>query len=92
MASNYLNISATTQIKVGAGKLKGIMCSTAASTPTIAVYDSATAATGAVTIIAEFVPSAHTMYALTGDDGGIWFSKGLYVVIGGTVGVTFIYE
>jgi hypothetical protein len=32
------------------------------------------------------------MYPLTGDDGGIWFSKGLYVVVGGTVGVTFIYE
>ena len=92
MASNYLNISATTQIKVGAGKLKGIMCSTAASTPTIAVYDSATAGTNAVTMIAEFVPGAHTMYPLTGDDGGIGFGKGLYVVIGGTVGVTFFYE
>lgn len=90
MASNYLNISATTQIKVGAGKLKGIMCSTASATPTIAVYDSATAGTGAVTIVAEFVPGAHTMYPLSSD--GIWFSKGLYAVIGGTVGVTFIYE
>ncbi|CAB4166283.1 hypothetical protein UFOVP839_26 [uncultured Caudovirales phage] len=88
----YLNLSATTQIKVGGGKLKGIMCSTAASSPTIAVYDSATAGTNAITMIAEFVPGAHTMYALTGDDSGIWFSKGLYVVIGGTVGVTFFYE
>jgi hypothetical protein len=90
--ANFLNISATTQIKIGAGKLKGIMCSTASATPTIAVYDSATALNTDPKILAVFVPGSHTMYPLSGDDGGVFFSRGLYVVIGGTVGVTFIFE
>jgi hypothetical protein len=32
------------------------------------------------------------MYPLMSTDGGIFFSNGLYVAIGGTVAATFIYE
>ena len=89
--SNYLNISATTNLKTSAGKLKGIFVSAASATPTITIYDSA-AATTTKTIISVFAPAAATMYPLMPSEGGIFFSSGLYVVISGTVAATFIYE
>jgi hypothetical protein len=45
MALYFNNNNADAQIKVGAGKLKGIFVSTAAGSPTLAVYDSAIAST-----------------------------------------------
>lgn len=89
--SNYLNISATTNLKTSAGKLKGIFVSAASATPTITIYDSATTTT-TKTIISVFTPTAATMYPLMSTDGGIFFSNGLYVAISGTVAATFIYE
>ena len=89
--SNYLNISATANLKTSAGKLKGIFVSAASATPTITIYDSP-AATTTKTIISVFTPTAATMYPLLATDGGIFFSSGLYVVISGTVAATFIYE
>jgi hypothetical protein len=90
----YFHINnADVQIKVGAGKLKGIFVSAASGTPTLAIYDTATANTSDPTIIATFTPSSNNMYLLSGDDGGIYFSKGLYVDKGGTtVNCTVFYE
>lgn len=90
--AQFKQLSATTQVKVGAGKIKGIFVSAASATPTIAVYDSAASSTSDPKLIDTFTPAAATMYPLSGDDGGVWFNKGMYVVIGGTVSATIIYE
>lgn len=83
MAALYSQISATAQVKVGAGKLKSIFVSSGTS-PTIAVYDSATASTSDPIMVAQFTGATPGTYNLTGDEGGVYFSKGLYVVLGGT--------
>jgi ABC-type nitrate/sulfonate/bicarbonate transport system substrate-binding protein len=87
--ANYTNITATANIKPMAGKLKGIFVSSASSTPTITVYDSAAATTTNV-ILGTFTPAAATSYVLPLD--GAYAKNGLYVVIGGTVTATVIYE
>lgn len=87
--ANYTNITATANIKPMAGKLKGIFVSSASSTPTITVYDSAAATTTKV-ILGTFTPAAATSYILPLD--GAYAKDGLYVVIGGTVTATVIYE
>lgn len=91
MAANYAQISATTQVKTSAGKLKGIFVSAASGTPTITVYDEIQGGTTRK-IIDTFTPVAATMYPVSGDEGGILFSHGLNVAIGGTVSTTIIYE
>ena len=88
--ANYTQLSATANIKPSQGKLKGIVVSSASSNPTIAVYDSYAAST-AKTIIKVFTPTAATNFNFSGSDG-IFFSSGLYVVIGGTVEMTIIYD
>jgi hypothetical protein len=92
--AQYFHINnADAQIKVGAGKLKGIFVSTASGTPTLAVYDTATSSTSDPTIIATFTPASNSMYLLSGDDGGIYFNNGLYFDKGGTtVNCTVFYE
>ena len=90
MSANYKSIAATTQIKVGFGVLKGIFVGAASSTPLITVYDSGTASTGDPTILGVFVPAAAGNYLFT--EKGISASKGIYVVISGTVVATIIYE
>jgi hypothetical protein len=87
--ANYTNITATANIKPMAGKLKGIFVSSASSTPTITVYDSAAATTTNV-ILGTFTPAAATSYLLPLD--GAYAKNGIYVVIGGTVTATVIYE
>lgn len=90
MSATYSNISATAQVKVGAGKLKSIfVCS--GTNPTIAVYDSATASTSDPKILAQFTGAVPSSLPLTGDDGGVTFSKGLYVVLGGTNPVVSVF-
>lgn len=92
MAALYSQLSATAQVKVGAGKLKSIFVSSGTS-PTVTVYDSATASTSDPVIIAQFTAAAPGLYTLTGDEGGVTFSKGLYVVLGGTSpNVSIFYE
>ena len=90
MSANYKNTNATVQVKVGLTVLKGIFVSAASSTPLITVYDSGTANTGDPTILGVFAPAAASDYHFTAS--GITASKGLYVVISGTVVATFIYE
>jgi hypothetical protein len=72
-----------------AGKLKGIFVSSASSTPTIAVYDSAAATTTNI-VLNTFTPVGATSYMLPLD--GAYAKNGLYVVIGGTVAATVIWE
>ena len=87
--ANYTYISASANIKPAAGKLKCIFVSSASGTPTITVYDSA-ATTTTRTIIGTFTPTAATSYLLPLD--GAYAKDGIYVVIGGTVTATVIYE
>ena len=87
--ANYTYISASANIKPAAGKLKGIFVSGASGTPTITVYDSA-AATTTNTILGVFTPAAATSYILPLD--GAYARYGIYVVIGGTVTATIIWE
>lgn len=87
--ANFTYISATKQVKVGAGKLKGIFVSAASGTPTITVYDEPAGGT-TNTLLGVFTPVAATFYPLGVD--GAFFNKGLNVVISGTVTATVIYE
>ena len=87
--SNYTAITATAQIKVGAGKLNGIFVSSASSSPTITVYDSSTASNSDPVVLATFIPTANTSHNFF---QGLYLNKGIYVVIGGTVSATISYE
>lgn len=86
----YKQISASANIKPMAGKLKGIFVSAASGTPTITVYDSAATSTSDPKILDTFTPAAATSYVLPLD--GAFAKNGLYVVIGGTVSATIIFE
>jgi hypothetical protein len=86
--SNVSYIEATTLVKQGPGKLKGIFVSTASSTPTITVYDTQTNGTSA-TILGVFTPVSATNYNFF---DGLNVANGLYVVISGTVKATVYYE
>ena len=83
MAATFVSLTATAQVKVGLGKLKGIFVSSGTSV-TVAVYDSATASTSNPVILNTFTAATPGNYTFTGDDGGVGFSNGLYVVLGGT--------
>jgi hypothetical protein len=87
--ANYTYITASKQIKVGAGKLRGIFVSSASSTPTITIYDVQTGT--ATTMIGAFTPAGATFYPFGSFDGA-YFNQGLNVVISGTVAATVIYE
>lgn len=89
MSSTYKQISATTQVKAAAGKLKGLFISAASSTPTITIYDSATFSTSDPKIIDTFTPVAGTNHNFY---DGIYAKNGLYVVVGGTVSATIAFE
>lgn len=86
--SNYAQISATKLIKNSQGKIKGIMVSAAADTPTITVYDQETAGT-TIKVIDTFTPAAATNYNFF---DGINCTNGIYVVISGTVKCTVYFE
>ena len=87
--ANYTYITASKQIKVGAGKLRGIFVSSASSTPTITIYDVQTGT--ATTMIGAFTPVGATFYPFGSLDGA-FFNQGLNVVLGGTVAATVVYE
>lgn len=89
MSSLYSQISASTQIKPMAAKLKGIFVSAASSTPTITVYDSPDSDNTDPKIIDTFTPTAGVNYNVF---DGIYATKGLYVVISGTVSCTIAFE
>jgi hypothetical protein len=87
--SNYAAITATTQIKVEAGKLNGIFVSSASSTPTITVYDSFKSSNSDPVVLATFTPTANTNHNFY---PGLYANKGIYVVISGTVSATIAFE
>ena len=85
-----MQLAATTQVKVGAGKLFGIFVS-ASSSGTLTVYDSGAASTSNGKISNTITVAAGTQYLSF--PAGIFFNKGLYIVLGGTSAeFTVIYE
>jgi hypothetical protein len=87
--ANYTAISATTQIKRDAGKLRGIYVSSASSTPTITVYDSFSSSASDPVVLATFTPTGNTNHNFF---DGLYTNKGIYVVITGTVAATVYYD
>ncbi len=92
MSATYMGLTATGNLKLGPGKLKGWFVSTASGSPTVTIYDSRNKSSSDPAIIATFVPVAGASVRLTGDDGGVGFTNGAYVVIADTVNVTFFFE
>ncbi len=90
--AQYQHITATTQIKPSAGKLKGIFVASASNTPQITVYDTKDGGTTGNTLAGTFVPAAGGMYLNIGDETAIFFNRGLYIVISGTVDATVLFE
>ena len=79
--ANYMQLAATKQVKVGAGKLFGIFVS-ASSSGTLTIYDSQSSSTSDPNISDVFSVSAGTTYLNI--PAGLFFNKGLYIVLAGT--------
>jgi len=79
--ANYTQASATTQVKVGAGKLYGIFVS-ASSSGTLTIYDSGAKSTSDPKVVDTFSVTASTTYLNI--PAGLFFNKGLYIVLAGT--------
>jgi hypothetical protein len=87
--ANYTYSTATVQVKVGAGKLYGIFVSTSSS-GTLTVYDSQASSASDPTIANTITVSAGTQYLSF--PNGIFFNKGLYIVLANTATFTVVYE
>ena len=88
--ANYTQASATTQVKVGAGKLYGIFVS-ASSSGTLTIYDSQNSSTSSPKVVDTFAVTASTTYLNI--PAGLFFNKGLYIVLAGTsASFTVAYE
>jgi hypothetical protein len=88
--ANYMQLAATKQVKVGAGKLYGIFVS-ASSSGTLTIYDSGASSTSDPKISDTIAVSAGTNYL--NFPVGLFFNKGLYVVLAGTsAAFTVAYE
>jgi hypothetical protein len=88
--ANYTQTAATTQIKVGAGKLFGIFVS-ASSSGTLTIYDSGASSNSDPKISDTFSVTAGTTYLNI--PAGLYFNKGLYIVLAGTsAAFTVVYE
>lgn len=85
----YKQLGATDQVKVGMGKLKGIVISSTSS-GTLTVYDTPDGDTNDPKILNTITPSAAASYTFGLD--GVQFNKGLYVVVANTLQFTLIYE
>jgi len=88
--ANYTQAAATTQIKVGAGKLYGIFVS-ASSSGTLTIYDSGASSDSDPKISNVFTVTAGSQYLSF--PAGLFFNKGLYVVLGGSsAAFTVVYD
>lgn len=88
--ANYMQLAATKQVKVGAGKLFGIFVS-ATSSGTLVVYDSPNSTNTDPKISDTITLTAGTSYL--NFPAGLYFNKGLYIVLGGTsASFTVAYE
>jgi hypothetical protein len=85
--SYYKQSSATSQVKVGAGKLCGILVSSTSS-GTLKLYDSGSGSTSDPVMVNTITPSAGQWYPMP----DVWFNKGLYVVAANTIEFTVFYE
>lgn len=88
--ANYMQLAATKQVKVGAGKLYGIFVS-ATSSGTLVIYDSQASSASDPKISDTITLTAGTTYLNI--PAGLYFNKGLYIVLGGTsASFTVAYE
>jgi hypothetical protein len=87
--ANYTQTNATKQIKVGAGKLYGIFVSTTSS-GTLTVYDSQASSASDPKILDTITVTAGTAYA--NFPSGLFFNKGLYIVLANSASFTVAYE
>lgn len=88
--ANYMQLAATKQVKVGAGKLFGIFVS-ASSSGTLTIYDSQSSSDSDPKISNTFSVSAGTTYLNI--PAGLFFNNGLYIVLAGTsAAFTVAYE
>jgi hypothetical protein len=87
--ANYTQTSATKQVKVGAGKLFGIFVSTTSS-GTLTVYDSPASSASDPKILDTITVTAGTAYA--DFPAGMFFNKGLYIVLANSASFTVVYE
>ena len=85
----YKQGNADAQVKIGGGKFYGIFISSTSS-GTFALYDSATASTSDPKIVNTVTVAAGTQYVSFPQ--GLWFSKGLYIVLANTAEYTVAYE
>ena len=75
------NISSSTLIRTGRGRLLGIFVASASASPTIKVWDNTSAAT--TILVNTFTPIAATFYPMP-----FRFQTGCFVTISGTVDCT----
>ena len=87
--ANYTQTNATNQIKVGAGKMYGIFVSTTSS-GTLTVYDSQASSASDPKILDTITVTAGTTYA--NFPSGLFFNKGLYIVLANSASFTVAYE
>ena len=85
-AFNYKQISASGNVLNVGGMLGCIFVSAATATPTITIYDDSAAGT-TTKIVDTFTPVAGTFYRLP-----FAVSKGINIVLGGTVSATVGYK
>jgi len=85
----YKQASATSQVKDSAGKLYGIFVSTTSS-GTLTVYDSSDGDTNDPKIANTITVAAGSTYL--NFPAGLFFSRGLYVVLANTAEFTVAYE
>ena len=88
-SGGYKVISATGNVTPIQGDLVGIWVSSASATPTITIYDSALKSDQDPIVLATFTPVAATAFNFF---DGLYLSRGMYVVIGGTVSATFGFD
>ena len=87
--AQYLQMSGTGQVKVGAGRLFGVLISSTSS-GTITIYDTHDGDTSNdPKILDTFTPTAGQIISF---GPGVIFSRGLYCVEGSTLVWTVIYE
>lgn len=87
----YAAATASLQVKVGPGKFRGAFVEAASGSPQITLHDSGTASSGDPKMYPILVPTVG-MWIAAPDPDGVTFTKGLYLIIGGTVSVTMFYE
>lgn len=87
--ANYTQLATTKQVKIGAGKLFGIFVSTSSS-GTLTIYDSPASSTSDPKIVDTITVAAGTQYVSF--PAGLFFNKGLYIVLANSASYTVAYE